>query len=69
MGSLKQIGSMLAASTFDREEVLKHTMDMIRTIMNVEAGSLLLLERKSWPSKPRSTSTPRSMSMPSNLSA
>jgi adenylate cyclase len=46
MGSLKQIGSMLAASTFDREEVLKHTMDMIRTIMNVEAGSLLLLEKE-----------------------
>jgi adenylate cyclase len=46
MDSLKQIGSMLAASTFDREEVLKHTMDMIRTIMNVEAGSLLLLEKE-----------------------
>ncbi|MBU2054645.1 MAG: GAF domain-containing protein, partial [Proteobacteria bacterium] len=45
MESLKQIGSMLAASTFDREEVLRHTMDMIRTIMNVEAGSLLLLEK------------------------
>jgi class 3 adenylate cyclase/GAF domain-containing protein len=46
MGSLKQIGSMLAASTFDREEVLKHTMDMIRTMINVEAGSLLLLEKE-----------------------
>ncbi len=45
MESLKQIGSILAASTFDREEVLKNTMDMIRTIMNVEAGSLLLLEK------------------------
>ncbi len=44
MESIKQIGSILAASTFDRQEVLKHTMDMIRTIMNVEAGSLLLLE-------------------------
>ena len=42
--SIKQIGSILAASTFDRQEVLKHTMDMIRTIVNVEAGSLLLLE-------------------------
>ncbi len=44
MESIKQIGSILAASTFDRQEVLKHTMDMIRTIVNVEAGSLLLLE-------------------------
>ena len=32
------------ARIFDRQEVLKHTMDMIRTIVNVEAGSLLLLE-------------------------
>lgn len=46
MESVKQIGSILAASTFEREEVLKHTMDMIRTIMNVEAGSLLLLEKE-----------------------
>jgi adenylate cyclase len=44
MESIKQIGSILAAATFDRQEVLKHTMDMIRTIVNVEAGSLLLLE-------------------------
>jgi adenylate cyclase len=44
MASIQQIGSLLAASTFDRQEVLKHTMDMIRTIVNVEAGSLLLLE-------------------------
>jgi adenylate cyclase len=43
--SIKQIGSMLSASTFDRKEVLRHTMDMIRTIVNVEAGSLLMLER------------------------
>jgi adenylate cyclase len=44
MESIKQIGGILAASTFDRQEVLKHTMDMIRTIVNAEAGSLLLLE-------------------------
>ena len=44
MASIQQIGSILAASTFDRQEVLKHTMDMIRTIVNVEAGSLLLLD-------------------------
>src|SRR4030042_1890898 len=46
MESIKQIGSILAASTFEREEVLKHTMDMIRTIMDVEAGALLLLEKE-----------------------
>lgn len=44
MASIQQIGSILAAATFDRQEVLRHTMDMIRTIVNVEAGSLLLLE-------------------------
>lgn len=44
MASVQQIGSLLAASTFDRQEVLNHTMDMIRTTVNVEAGSLLLLE-------------------------
>jgi len=41
---LKQIGSALASSTFDMEKVLTHTMDMIRVVMNVEAGSLLLLD-------------------------
>ena len=45
MESIKQIGGILAASTFEREEVLKSTMDMIRTTMNVEAGALLLLEK------------------------
>ncbi|MDA8125558.1 MAG: GAF domain-containing protein [Deltaproteobacteria bacterium] len=44
MESIKQIGGILAASTFDRKEVLKHTLDMIQTIMDVEAGALLLLE-------------------------
>jgi class 3 adenylate cyclase/GAF domain-containing protein len=45
MESIKQIGSLLAASTFDMEKVLKHTMDMIQTIINVEAGSLMLLDK------------------------
>ncbi|MHB8908949.1 MAG: GAF domain-containing protein [Syntrophales bacterium] len=45
MESVKQIGSILAASTFEREEVLRNTMEMIRTTMNVEAGALLLLEK------------------------
>jgi len=43
--SLTQIGSILAASTFEREEVFKSAMDMLRTIMNVDAGYLLLLEK------------------------
>ena len=44
MKSIKQIGSMLASSTFEMDEVLRNTMEMIQTLMNVEAGSLLLLE-------------------------
>jgi class 3 adenylate cyclase/GAF domain-containing protein len=44
LGSIKQIGSALASSTFEMKQVLKYTMDMIRVIMNVEAGSLLLLK-------------------------
>jgi len=39
---LQQIGSILASSTFDMDEVIKHTMNMIQTMINVEAGSLLL---------------------------
>jgi adenylate cyclase len=45
MKSIKQIGSLLASSTFEMERVLRHTMDMIQALMNVEAGSLLLLEQ------------------------
>ncbi len=44
LDSIKQIGRALASSTFDISKVLKYTMDMIRVIMNVEAGSLLLLD-------------------------
>ena len=44
LDSIKQIGSALASSTFDMNHVLKYTMDMIREIMNVEAGSLYLVE-------------------------
>jgi class 3 adenylate cyclase len=44
MDTLNQIGNFLSASTFDIERVLRHTMDMIGVMMNVEAGSLLLLE-------------------------
>lgn len=42
--AIKQIGSALASSTFDLNKVLKYTMDMIRTVMNVEAGSLALVK-------------------------
>jgi class 3 adenylate cyclase/putative methionine-R-sulfoxide reductase with GAF domain len=42
--TIKQIGSALASSTFDMDKVLKYTMDMIRMLMNVEAGSLWFLE-------------------------
>jgi len=44
MDAIKQIGSALASSTFDLSQVLKYTMDMIRTLMNVEAGSLALVK-------------------------
>ena len=69
MESIKQIGSILAASTFDRQEVLKHTMDMIRTIMNVEAGSLLLIEDDELAFKVAFNSNPRSISAFSRPSA
>ncbi len=42
--AIKQIGSALASSTFDIKQVLRYTMDMIRTLMNVEAGSLSLVK-------------------------
>ncbi len=45
MAMIKQIGSLLAASTFDMEAVLGHTMDLIRATMEVEAGSLFLVEK------------------------
>ncbi len=43
LGTLKQIGSALASSTFDISQVLNYTMDMIRAVMSVEAGALLLM--------------------------
>jgi GAF domain-containing protein len=44
LDSIKQIGSALASSTFDMNQVLKYTMDMIREVINVEAGSLFLVD-------------------------
>jgi adenylate cyclase len=44
METIRQVGSALASSTFDMNKVLQYTMDMIREVVNVEAGSLLFLE-------------------------
>ena len=44
LDTIRQIGSALASSTFDISKVLKYTMDMIREVMNVEAGSLLFVK-------------------------
>jgi class 3 adenylate cyclase/putative methionine-R-sulfoxide reductase with GAF domain len=44
LATLRQIGSALSSSTFEMDKVLNYTMDMIRVTMNVEAGSLLLLD-------------------------
>jgi adenylate cyclase len=43
LDTLKEIGNTLAISTFDIDKVLQYAMDMIRVVMNVEAGSLFLL--------------------------
>lgn len=42
LASLKQIGGALASSTFDMKQVLSYTMDMLKSTMQVGAGSLLL---------------------------
>ncbi len=42
--AIQQIGSAIASSTFDIQQVLDYTMEMIRTLMNVEAGSMALLK-------------------------
>lgn len=44
LDTLKDIGNTLAISTFDIDKVLKYAMDMIHAMMNVEAGSLFLLQ-------------------------
>jgi adenylate cyclase len=44
METIRQVGSALASSTFEINKVLQYTMDMIREVMNVEAGSLLFVE-------------------------
>lgn len=42
--TLRLIGSALSSATFDMERMLGYTMDMIRIVLNVEAGYLLLTE-------------------------
>jgi class 3 adenylate cyclase/putative methionine-R-sulfoxide reductase with GAF domain len=44
LDSIKQIGNALATSTFDIRQVLDYTMEMIRVLMNVEAGALYLAQ-------------------------
>jgi adenylate cyclase len=46
METLRQVGGALASSTFEMQKVLNYTLDMIREVMNVEAGALLLLENR-----------------------
>jgi class 3 adenylate cyclase/putative methionine-R-sulfoxide reductase with GAF domain len=44
LAAIRQIGSALSTATFDMEKVLNYTMDMIREAINVEAGTLFLVE-------------------------
>jgi len=44
MATIRQIGGALASSTFDIGAVLNYTMEMIKEIMDVEAGALLLTD-------------------------
>lgn len=44
METLRLIGSALSSSTFDMERLLAYTMDMVRAVINVQAGCLLLLK-------------------------
>jgi len=44
LDTLKQIGGALTSSTFNVNQVLKYAMGMIQLTMDVEAGSLLLLD-------------------------
>lgn len=44
LDSIKQIGNALASSTFEINQVIKYTLDIIRVTMDVEAGSILLLD-------------------------
>ena len=42
--AIQQIGSAIASSTFDINRVLNYTINMIKSLMDVEAGSLALVK-------------------------
>lgn len=42
--AIRRAGTALASSTFDMRKVLNYTMDMIREVIDAEAGSLLFLK-------------------------
>ncbi|MFO7708917.1 MAG: GAF domain-containing protein [Desulfobacterales bacterium] len=42
--AIRRVGTALASSTFDMRKVLNYTMDMVREVIDVEAGSLLFLK-------------------------
>ncbi len=44
LDTIRQIGRALASSTFDLEKVLDYTLDMIRIMMNAEAGTLYMTQ-------------------------
>jgi adenylate cyclase len=44
MQTIRQVGSALAYSTFDMDKVLGYTMDLVREVMKVEAGSLYFVK-------------------------
>ncbi len=42
--AIRQVGTALASSTFDMRKVLNYTLDMVREVIDVEAGSVLFLQ-------------------------
>ena len=42
--AIRRAGTALASSTFDMRKVLKYTMDMVREVIDAEAGSMLFLK-------------------------
>lgn len=44
LDSLRMIGQAITASTFNTEQILSHTMEMIQSVLPVEAGYLMMPE-------------------------
>jgi hypothetical protein len=42
--AIRRAGTALASSTFDMRKVLNYTMDMVREVIDAEAGSLLFVK-------------------------